>query len=61
MPRLKGDGTGDLYLRIRVVLPAGMGDDDRRAAEAFLDLVDQPDPRATTTSNATHASNTTTT
>ncbi len=61
MPRLKGDGTGDLYLKIRVVLPTAMGDDARGAAEAFLDLVDQPDPRATTTSTTTNPSNTTTT
>ena len=53
MPRLKGDGTGDLYLKIRVVLPTAMGDDARGAAQAFLDLVDQPDPRATTTSTTT--------
>ncbi len=49
MPRLKGDGTGDLYLKIRVVLPSGLSDDAREAANRFLDLVDQPDPRATTT------------
>ena len=61
MPRLKGDGTGDLYLKVRVVLPTGLSDDARRAAEAFLDLVDQPDPRTTPTSNTTNASNTTTT
>ena len=49
MPRLKGDGTGDLYLKVRVVLPASLDDEARAAATAFLDLVDQPDPRATTT------------
>ena len=49
MPRLKGDGTGDLYLKVRVVLPTALGDEAREAAEAFLDLVDQPDPRTTTT------------
>jgi DnaJ-class molecular chaperone len=48
MPRLKGDGTGDLYLKVRVVLPTSLGDEARAAAKAFLDLVDQPDPRATT-------------
>ena len=49
MPRLKGDGTGDLYLKVRVVLPGSLDDEARAAATAFLDLVDQPDPRATTT------------
>ena len=46
MPRLKGDGMGDLYIKIRVVLPASLSDEARSAAEHFLDLVDQPDPRA---------------
>ena len=48
MPRLKGDGTGDLYLKLKVVLPAALSDEARDAARAFIDLVDQPDPRATT-------------
>jgi curved DNA-binding protein len=46
MPRFKGDGTGDLYVRVRVVLPTDLAPEARTAAEAFLDLVDQPDPRA---------------
>jgi DnaJ-class molecular chaperone len=45
MPRLKGEGAGDLYVKVRVVLPTALGDDARDAARAFLDLVDQPDPR----------------
>ena len=45
MPRLKGGGTGDLYVKIRVVLPTHLSDDARAAAETFLDLVHQPDPR----------------
>ena len=48
MPRMKGEGTGDLYVKVRVVLPTTMPDGARDAAKAFLDLVDQPDPRATT-------------
>ncbi len=48
MPRLKGEGRGDLYVRIRVVLPTNLSPEAREAAERFLDLVDQPDPRATT-------------
>jgi curved DNA-binding protein len=47
MPRMKGGGTGDLYLRVKVILPAGLGDEARAAAGRFLDVVDQPDPRAT--------------
>ena len=46
MPRFKSDGTGDLYVRVRVVLPTDLTPEARAAAEAFLDLVDQPDPRA---------------
>jgi len=45
MPRFKGDGTGDLYVRVRVVLPTELGDKARTAAKKFLDLADQPDPR----------------
>jgi curved DNA-binding protein len=48
MPRLKGDGTGDLYVKVRVVLPANLDAEARKAAEHFLDLVHQPDPRTTT-------------
>jgi DnaJ-class molecular chaperone len=48
MPKLKGGGTGDLYAKVRVVLPTTMSDGARDAASAFLELVDQPDPRSTT-------------
>ncbi len=48
MPRLKGDGTGDLYLKVKVVLPTSLSGEAREAAKPFLDLVDQRDPRATT-------------
>jgi DnaJ-class molecular chaperone len=47
MPRLKGDGTGDLYLKVRVVLPASLSDEAKGAARTFLDHIDQPDPRTT--------------
>ena len=46
MPRFKGDGTGDLYVRVRVVLPTDLSPKAKAAAETFLELVDQPDPRA---------------
>ena len=45
MPRLRGEGTGDLLARVRVVLPSALDDEAKAAARAFLDLVDQPDPR----------------
>jgi curved DNA-binding protein len=46
MPRLKGDGAGDLYVKVRVVLPTELSPEAIAAARTFLDLVDQPDPRA---------------
>lgn len=47
MPRFKGDGSGDLYVRVRVVLPTDL--DERATAEArkLLDSIAQPDPRTT--------------
>ena len=45
---MKGDGAGDLYVKVRVVLPTSLADEAKDAARAFLDLADQPDPRATT-------------
>ena len=48
MPKLKGDGSGDLYVKVRVVIPTNLTDDARKAARRFLDLAHQPDPRATT-------------
>ncbi len=48
MPKMKGDGAGDLYVKVRVVLPQKLDEPQAKAAAAFLDLVNQPDPRATT-------------
>jgi len=45
MPRFKVTGHGDLYVKARVVLPTGLTDEARVAAESLFDLVDQPDPR----------------
>jgi DnaJ-class molecular chaperone len=45
LPRFKGEGHGDLLVRIKVVLPTDLTDDAREAARRFLDLTDQPDPR----------------
>ena len=46
VPRFKGDGTGDLYVRVKVVLPNELSPKARAAAETLVDLIDQPDPRA---------------
>ncbi len=48
MPHLKGEGTGDLYVKVRVILPAALDDKTREAAMHFFDLIHQPDPRADT-------------
>jgi curved DNA-binding protein len=45
MPRLKGEGAGDLYVKVRVVLPTALDAEAQAAAARFLDLVHQPDPR----------------
>ncbi|MEO5704656.1 MAG: J domain-containing protein [Candidatus Limnocylindrales bacterium] len=46
MPPFKGEGTGDLLVRIRVVLPTDLSDEAKAAAADLADLIDQPDPRA---------------
>ena len=46
MPRLKGDGAGDLYARVKVVLPGKLEGRQRKAAEEFLKQIVQPNPRA---------------
>jgi DnaJ-class molecular chaperone len=47
MPILRGDGSGDLYARVRVVLPTKLDAKARQAAEALVQAIDQPDPRTT--------------
>jgi hypothetical protein len=44
MPHLKGGQRGDLLVRVKVILPQ-LDEQGRAAAGAFLDTVDQPDPR----------------
>jgi curved DNA-binding protein len=45
MPRFRADGHGDLYVKAKVVLPTELSDEARAAAERFIRLADQPDPR----------------
>lgn len=42
LPRFHGDGRGDLYVRVRVVLPTGLDERARELASRFLDAVDRP-------------------
>jgi DnaJ-class molecular chaperone len=51
MPRFKADGSGDLYVKTKVILPSTLGDEAKEAARRFLDLVEQPDPRRTNEPN----------
>ena len=46
MPRFKGEGYGDLYVKSRLVLPTGLSEEATTAAKSFLFLADQPDPRS---------------
>ena len=45
MPRLRGEGAGDLYARARVVLPPKLEGAAADAARTFVDAIEQPDPR----------------
>ncbi len=49
MPRLKPKAgepeTGDLLVRVRVVLPTGLSDEATEAARRLVELAHQPDPR----------------
>ncbi len=45
MPRLKGEGRGDLLVRVRVVLPS-VDEASRPAVERLVADLHQPDPRA---------------
>jgi curved DNA-binding protein len=45
MPRLRGEGGGDLYVIARLVLPTNLDDEAVAAARRFLDLAKQPNPR----------------
>ena len=53
MPRLKKDGSGDLYAKIRVVLPTHLSPDAGQAARDFFALVSSARP-ATPAGRATH-------
>jgi curved DNA-binding protein len=46
LPKFRGDDKGNLYVKVRVVLPTDLSDEAKQAAEKFLDLVDQPNPRS---------------
>jgi curved DNA-binding protein len=45
MPRFRGGGHGDLYVRTRVVLPTGLDEEARRLVRELAERTRQPDPR----------------
>jgi curved DNA-binding protein len=45
LPRLRKEGRGDLYATVKIVLPTNLSPDAKQAAEKFLDLTQQPEPR----------------
>lgn len=44
LPRFRGEGRGDLFVKVRVVLPVDLSEEARNTAQTFLDLADQPAP-----------------
>jgi DnaJ-class molecular chaperone len=42
---MNGSGFGDLYVKIRVVLPEELDDEAKRLVRQLADEVKQPDPR----------------
>jgi DnaJ-class molecular chaperone len=38
LPKFRGDGNGDLFVKVRVVLPTGLSPEAKAAAERFLEL-----------------------
>jgi curved DNA-binding protein len=45
LPHFRKDGRGDLYVKVRVVLPTNLSTEARQAAERLAELANQPDPR----------------
>ena len=40
LPRFRGEGNGDLFVKVRVVLPTGLSPEAKAAAERFLELAE---------------------
>jgi DnaJ-class molecular chaperone len=45
LPRFGTDGSGDLRVHTKVVLPTFLDDEGREKAQAFIDHIEQSDPR----------------
>ncbi|MEX1294676.1 MAG: J domain-containing protein [Candidatus Limnocylindrales bacterium] len=46
LPRFGAEGRGDLRVRTKVVLPTFLDEEGRAKAQAFIDHIEQTDPRA---------------
>ena len=44
LPRLRKEGRGDLYAKVKIVLPTNLSPEAKEAAERFLAAVDQSEP-----------------
>jgi len=51
LPRFGAEGRGDLRVRTKVVLPTYLDDEGRAKAQAFIDHIDQTDPRPQAATN----------
>ena len=40
LPKFRGEGNGDLFVKVRVVLPTGLSPEAKAAAERFLELTE---------------------
>lgn len=54
LPRFRADGRGNLFVRIRVVLPTGLDQDARELAARFLDAAGQPETDPARTQRSTN-------
>jgi molecular chaperone DnaJ len=45
LPRFGAEGRGDLRVRTKVVLPTFLDEEGRARAQAFIDHIEQADPR----------------
>ena len=51
LPRFGAEGRGDLRVRTKVVLPTYLDDEGRAKAQAFIDHIEQTDPRPQAATN----------
>ena len=45
MPRFNGSGSGDLYVKTKVILPTNLSDEAKKTATQLFEQIAQPNPR----------------